>query len=138
DSEIPAARGNGSPSSGPSSGPATSCATSRAAEPAHARSVREAARNQNRKCAWRLDEMENGQVVISKRGIERIRRGHLWVYRSDVLKNKDAQPGGIVAVCDERGAVLGKAFFSSKSQISIRLLSRGEAVSADKKIDDQF
>jgi 23S rRNA (cytosine1962-C5)-methyltransferase len=68
--------------------------------------------------------MENGHVVIRKRGADRIRRGHLWVYRSDVLDHNDAPPGSIVAVRDERGGVLGKAFFSSKSQISVRLLAR--------------
>ena len=77
--------------------------------------------------------MENGQVVISKRGVERMRRGHLWIYRSDILKDKDVDPGSIVAVRDERGTVLGKAFFSSKSQISIRLLCRG-----DVAIDEAF
>src|SRR2546428_3961414 len=80
-----------------------------------------------------LSSMENGQIVIRKRGAERIRRGHLWVYRSDVLNDKDVQPGSIVAVRDERRHVLGKAFFSSKSQISLRLLSR-----SDVPIDEQF
>ena len=76
--------------------------------------------------------MENGQVVIRKRGADRLRRGHLWVYRSDILNSKDAPPGGIVAVRDERGAVLGKAFYSSKSQIAIRLLARGGDVTIDE------
>jgi 23S rRNA (cytosine1962-C5)-methyltransferase len=77
--------------------------------------------------------MENGFVVIRKRGADRIRRGHLWVYRSDILDPKAAPPGAIVAVRDERGAVLGKAFFSSKSQISLRLLTRN-----DVAINDRF
>ena len=66
--------------------------------------------------------MENGQVVIRKRGADRIRRGHLWVYRSDILDAEDAPPGSIVSVRDERGNVLGKAFYSSKSQIALRFL----------------
>jgi 23S rRNA (cytosine1962-C5)-methyltransferase len=78
--------------------------------------------------------VENGQVVVSKRGVERVRRGHLWIYRSDILRdNENLEPGSIVAVRDERGTVLGKAFFSSKSQISIRLLCRG-----DVPIDEAF
>src|ERR1700756_3094335 len=77
--------------------------------------------------------MEKGYVVIRKRGADRIRRGHLWVYRSDILDPKDAGPRSIVAVRDERGATLGKAFFSSKSQISLRLLTRHDAV-----IDEHF
>lgn len=76
--------------------------------------------------------MENGHVVIRRRGADRIRRGHVWVYQSDIL-HKDAGAGGIVSVRDERGAVLGKAFYSSKSQIALRLLARG-----DVPIDKQF
>jgi 23S rRNA (cytosine1962-C5)-methyltransferase len=70
--------------------------------------------------------METGQVVIRKRGSDRIRRGHLWVYRSDVSDSKQAQPGDIVTVLDQWGGVVGKAFFSSKSQIALRFLSRGD------------
>jgi pseudouridine/archaeosine synthase-like protein len=60
--------------------------------------------------------VEHGQVVISKRGVDRVRRGHLWVYRSDLINDKDAEAGGIVAVRDQRGTILGKAFFSFKSR----------------------
>src|SRR6266700_1999906 len=77
--------------------------------------------------------MENGQIVIRKRGADRFRGGHLWVYKSDIISIKDAPPGGIVSVRDERGSVLGKAFFSSKSQIALRLLARG-----DTTIDELF
>ena len=76
---------------------------------------------------------EHGEVTVTKRGVERLRRGHLWIYRSDVVKDNGVEPGSIVAVRDERGAVIGKAFFSSKSQISIRLLTRG-----DVPIDEAF
>jgi 23S rRNA (cytosine1962-C5)-methyltransferase len=76
--------------------------------------------------------MENGSVVIRKRGADRIRRGHLWVYQTDLI-NKDALPGNIVSVRDERGTVLGKAFYSSKSQIALRFLVRGNVA-----IDEQF
>jgi 23S rRNA (cytosine1962-C5)-methyltransferase len=76
--------------------------------------------------------MENGQVVIRRRGADRIRRGHLWVYKTDVLR-ADANPGSIVSVQDERGTVLGKAFYSSKSQITLRFLSRDTGT-----INEQF
>jgi len=76
--------------------------------------------------------METGNVVVRKRGVDRIRSGHLWVYRSDILDSKDAQPGDIVAVRDERGGIVGKAFFSSRSQIALRFLARG-AVTIDEK-----
>jgi 23S rRNA (cytosine1962-C5)-methyltransferase len=68
--------------------------------------------------------VENGTVVIRKRGAERVQRGHLWVYRTDIA-NADAAAGSIVSVRNERGNVLGKAFYSSKSQIALRFLTRG-------------
>jgi 23S rRNA (cytosine1962-C5)-methyltransferase len=77
--------------------------------------------------------MEQGQIVIGRRGVDRVRRGHLWVYQSDVLNNKDAEPGSIVAVRDPRGSVIGKAFYSSRSQIALRFLARG-----DVPIDEAF
>jgi 23S rRNA (cytosine1962-C5)-methyltransferase len=71
-----------------------------------------------------------GSAVISPRGVERIRAGHLWVYRSDV-RSAPSEPGGIVRLTDERGRFHGKAFYSDKSQIAIRLLTRGD-IPADR------
>ena len=62
-------------------------------------------------------------VVISPRGVERLRSGHPWVYRSDV-RSANAEPGTVVRVTDERGRFRGRAFYSDKSQIAIRLLTR--------------
>ncbi|MGA9885041.1 MAG: class I SAM-dependent rRNA methyltransferase [Candidatus Acidiferrales bacterium] len=67
--------------------------------------------------------LSQGSVVISPRGVERIRAGHLWVYRSDV-REAQAEPGAIVRVTDERSRFHGWAFYSDKSQISIRVLTR--------------
>ena len=64
-----------------------------------------------------------GSVVISPRGVERLRSGHLWVYRSDV-RSAHAEPGAVVRLTDERGRFHGRAFYSDKSQIAIRLLTR--------------
>ncbi len=67
--------------------------------------------------------MAEGSVVISPRGVERLRLGHLWVYRSDI-RTAQAEPGAIVRLSDERGRFQGRAFYSDKSQIAIRLLTR--------------
>jgi 23S rRNA (cytosine1962-C5)-methyltransferase len=64
-----------------------------------------------------------GSVVIGPRGIERLRSGHLWVYRSDVRSAK-AEAGAVVRLTDERRRFQGRAFYSDKSQIAIRLLTR--------------
>jgi 23S rRNA (cytosine1962-C5)-methyltransferase len=62
-------------------------------------------------------------VVITTRGLERLRAGHPWVYRSDV-RSASAETGAIVRVTDERGRYHGRAFYSDKSQIAVRLLTR--------------
>ena len=72
--------------------------------------------------------MAEGSVVISTKGVERLRSGHPWVYRSDV---RSAQAGAIVRVLDERGRFHGRAFYSDKSQIAVRLLTR-ENVPVDR------
>jgi 23S rRNA (cytosine1962-C5)-methyltransferase len=61
-------------------------------------------------------------VVINSRGSERLRSGHPWVYRSDV-RSVQAEPGAIVRLTDERGRYHGRAFYSGKSQIAVRLLT---------------
>jgi 23S rRNA (cytosine1962-C5)-methyltransferase len=71
------------------------------------------------------------QVVISPRGAERLYAGHLWVYRSDI-RGAEASAGDVVRVSDERGRFLGRAFFSDRSQIALRLLTR-EDVPVDRE-----
>src|SRR5215472_9469199 len=77
-----------------------------------------------------ISAFKEGVVTISPRGVERLRSGHLWVYRSDV-NAADAEPGAIVKLKDDRGRFQGRAFYSDKSQISIRLLTR-EDVPVDR------
>jgi 23S rRNA (cytosine1962-C5)-methyltransferase len=67
-------------------------------------------------------------VTFSPRGASRLKDGHVWVYRSDIVAGEKAPPpGSIVTVADHRGQILGTALYSSSSQIAIRLISR-EAV----------
>jgi 23S rRNA (cytosine1962-C5)-methyltransferase len=65
-------------------------------------------------------------VVITNRGAERVRRGHPWIYRSDVA-DADAKGGDTVAVIGPRGRLVGHALFSDRSEITLRMLTRGEA-----------
>ena len=71
-------------------------------------------------------------AVISARGEERIRRGHPWIYRADVL-DVAAEPGGLVEVLGPRQRFLGRALYNEQSQITLRLLTRGE-----EDVDDAF
>jgi 23S rRNA (cytosine1962-C5)-methyltransferase len=62
-------------------------------------------------------------IKISNRGAKRIRKGHLWVYRSDVRDAGEAGAGAIVEVVDEASNFVGQAFYSDKSEITLRFLS---------------
>src|SRR5829696_953355 len=70
-------------------------------------------------------------VTIGKRGEDRIRNGHPWIYRSDVAK-ADAQPGDVVRVVDTRNRVAGHALYSDRSEISLRLFTRGAEPPTDE------
>src|SRR5688572_19021820 len=64
-------------------------------------------------------------AVVTRRGAERIRAGHPWIYRSDISR-ADAEPGDIVRVFAERGEgrrPLGWAYWSSLSQIALRMVA---------------
>jgi len=67
------------------------------------------------------------KVKVSPRGATRLKQGHVWVYRSDVVSSDDVSPGALVTVADHRGKVLGSALYSSSSQIAIRMISRETA-----------
>lgn len=66
------------------------------------------------------------EVTVSKRGADRIRSSHLWIYRSDVVKADGAAGGSIVVVRDQNRNFVGQAFFSDSSQIALRFLSQTE------------
>jgi 23S rRNA (cytosine1962-C5)-methyltransferase len=69
----------------------------------------------------------SGSVVISARGEQRVRSGHPWIYRADVV-DVDAEGGAIVQVIGPRRRTIGYALFSDQSQIPIRMLTRGAVV----------
>lgn len=62
-------------------------------------------------------------VKVNKRGADRVRHGHLWIYRSDVVEVA-AAGGSVVKVTDERGNSIGQALFSDASQIALRFLTQ--------------
>jgi 23S rRNA (cytosine1962-C5)-methyltransferase len=71
-------------------------------------------------------------VTISARGEQRIRAGHPWIYRADVV-DVSATSGDIVEVIGPRHRRIGNALFSDRSQISIRMLTVGDAA-ADERL----
>src|SRR5690242_11164966 len=62
-------------------------------------------------------------ITVTKHGADRVRRGHLWIYRSDVSA-VDAEGGSVVVVRDERGNFIGQALYSDASQIALRFLTQ--------------
>jgi 23S rRNA (cytosine1962-C5)-methyltransferase len=71
-------------------------------------------------------------ITISPRGEERIQNGHFWVYRGDVAGGR-AEPGAVVRVASANGRFLARAFYSDRSQITLRILTRH-----DVAVDRQF
>src|SRR5437868_2978299 len=69
-------------------------------------------------------------VIVSNRAEERIHFGHPWIYRSDIVR-ADAGPGEIVRVLTGRDRVAGHAFYSDRSEIALRLVSRGSETPPD-------
>jgi 23S rRNA (cytosine1962-C5)-methyltransferase len=60
-------------------------------------------------------------AVVSRRAADRLRAGHVWVYRSDVMKV--SSEAGLTPVLDARGIPLGTALYSPTSEIALRLVS---------------
>jgi 23S rRNA (cytosine1962-C5)-methyltransferase len=71
---------------------------------------------------------------ISRRAADRLRAGHLWVYRSDIEAGAEAEltPGALVTVADGRGAPLGTALYSTSSQIAARMVSRSAGLTREE------
>jgi 23S rRNA (cytosine1962-C5)-methyltransferase len=65
---------------------------------------------------------EGPVAVVSTRAADRLRAGHVWVYRSDI-ENKVETDAGLIAVADHRGFPLGTALWSPTSQIALRLVT---------------
>jgi 23S rRNA (cytosine1962-C5)-methyltransferase len=64
-------------------------------------------------------------ITITSRGEERLRSGHPWIYRSDLVQ-VHAEGGHTVQVISARGRPLGYALYSDRSEIALRLLTRGD------------
>jgi 23S rRNA (cytosine1962-C5)-methyltransferase len=69
--------------------------------------------------------MAEPTVVVRARGEERLKAGHLWIYRADLV-DVQAKGGDTVAVLGPRRHWLGRALYSDKSLIALRLLTHGE------------
>ena len=77
-------------------------------------------------------------MSISQRAAARLRHGHVWVYRSDVVPVSDLPSGALVSVADDRKNLIGTAFYSTSSQIALRLISSGPVADVDALIRERM
>ncbi len=68
-------------------------------------------------------------AIVSRRAAERLRRGQVWVYVSDIESVAWADAGAeaapaLMPVADARGVLLGTALYSPSSQVALRMVAR--------------
>jgi 23S rRNA (cytosine1962-C5)-methyltransferase len=74
-------------------------------------------------------------AAVTRRAADRLRAGHLWVYRSDVeslvppVGATEIAGGALITVMDSRGIPLGTGLYSAASQIAVRMVSAETALS---------
>jgi len=67
-------------------------------------------------------------ATVSRKGEARLRRGHPWIFRSDISHTDGVTPGCLVRVLSSQNRPLGHAFYSSRSEITLRVIHRGESL----------
>ena len=104
-------------------------------------------------------------VTVSRRGADRLRAGHVWVYRSDVVEADGVAPGAMVTLVEElpghgrkplpeksgrpaqslatqskpqRARILGTALYSSSSEIALRMISRHPVANLEELIRERI
>jgi len=68
-------------------------------------------------------------VRVTRRGADRWLRGHPWIFATDVTR--ESGEAGIVAVSGPTGRPLGRALYSPRSEIRLRLLDSRPNVAID-------
>jgi 23S rRNA (cytosine1962-C5)-methyltransferase len=91
--------------------------------------------------AHTLPNMNQSQVtpetIIAPKGVERIRAGHLWVFRSDVVQAPHvADSGAITRVVDKRHRFVAWALFGAESEITLRVIDKTDY--AETKTTPEF
>ncbi len=90
-----------------------------------------------------LEADESGPAaVVSRRAADRLRAGHLWVYRTDVegfipaLGRANVAAGELLTLLDSRRIPLGTALYSAASQLALRKVSGHPRVSRGEYLQD--
>ncbi len=71
-------------------------------------------------------------IRVTRRAADRLRGGHLWVYRTDLEGDSSSlAPGALVTVTDTRGIALGSGTYSTASTIAVRIVSSQPGLARD-------
>jgi 23S rRNA (cytosine1962-C5)-methyltransferase len=81
----------------------------------------------------RPGEKQMGRLTVSAKGLAWHQKGHPWIFRDDLEAIQDAEPGAVVVLETKKGRFLAQGFYSERSKIAFRLISR-----SPEKIDDGF
>jgi len=65
-----------------------------------------------------------GLLTLTSKGFAWFQKGHPWIFRDDLEKIQDAGPGAIVTLEKKNGEFLAQGFYSDRSKIAFRLVSR--------------
>jgi 23S rRNA (cytosine1962-C5)-methyltransferase len=74
-------------------------------------------------------------ATVTPRGAARVRAGHPWIFRADVVRGPDRDARGdgpsVVTIVDGRGRELGRGTWASEARIALRVLMRAGEPSGD-------
>ena len=74
-----------------------------------------------------MKPLETADARLNRQGVARFRSGHPWIYRAGVdVVEEDTGEEALARVLDPSGRVLGQALLSRPSQITLRMLTRGD------------
>ncbi len=71
-----------------------------------------------------MNERPYPRFVISGKGENFLKSGHVWVYDNEIREVSPCEDGNIADVYSQKGKYLGSGFFNSHSKIRIRILSK--------------
>ena len=74
------------------------------------------------------------KITVSEKGARWVGEGHPWIYESDVRGIEPCENGSLADAVSEKGRYLGTGFYSARSKIRLRLLSRN----ANDRFDEAF
>ncbi len=65
-----------------------------------------------------------GRLTVTPKGLSWFKKGHPWIFRDDLEKVEDVAPGSVVDLEKPNGDFLARGFYSDRSKISFRLITR--------------